>query len=187
MRGKTNPFPSSEFALLGLLFSGPAHGYELHKHITDPNGIGLIWGVKIANLYAQLAKLESRGWISGTVQQEADRPARTEYHLTDEGKNAFKEWLTQKVKHPRDFRQEFMLRYYFLACHNPDLIKVVCSQQLQECQAWLKNTRLKQEKGLEDSFMRSVIEFRVSQIKSMAEWIEWLLANPPTLQQGEKQ
>ena len=185
MRGKTNPFPSSEFALLGLLFNGPAHGYELHKHITNPNGIGLIWGVKIANLYAQLAKLESKGWIAGKVQQEEDRPARTQFHLTHEGKKAFTEWITQLVPHPRDFRQEFMLRYFFLARYKPELIREVCSRQLQECRDWLKNTRRKQEEE-KDSFIRSVIEFRVSQIQSMVEWIEWLLANPPTVQKGEE-
>ena len=55
MRGKTNPFPAFEYALLGLLYREPAHGYELHKIIADPAGIGIIWGIKIANLYAQLA------------------------------------------------------------------------------------------------------------------------------------
>jgi DNA-binding PadR family transcriptional regulator len=185
MRGKTNPFPSSEFALLGLLFSGPAHGYELHKHITDPSGIGLIWGVKIANLYAQLAKLESKGWIEGKIQQKEYRPARTQFHLTNEGKNAFIAWMTQLVQHPRDFRQEFMLRYYFLARHKPELIQEVCSRQLEECRDWLKNIRTKQEKEEKESFIRSVIEFRVSQIQSMVEWIEWLMVNPPTMQKGE--
>ncbi len=182
MRGKTNPFPSSEFALLGLLFSGPAHGYELHKHITDPNGIGLIWGVKIANLYAQLAKLESKGWIAGKVQQEEDRPARTQFHLTNEGKKAFTDWMTQLVLHPRDFRQEFMLRYYLLARHKPELIQGVCTRQLQECRNWLISTRNKQELEVKDSFTRSIIEFRVRQIESMVEWIEWLLDNPPKIQ-----
>ena len=186
MRGKTNPFPSSEFALLGLLYNGPAHGYELHKHITNPNGIGLIWGVKIANLYAQLAKLESKGWIAGVIQQEEDRPARTQFHLTQEGNKAFTEWITQLVPHPRDFRQEFMLRYYFLARFQPELIRDVCVRQLQECQDWLTNTRIKQEKEGKDSFIRSVIEFRVSQIQSMVEWIDWLLANPPTIHKGEE-
>lgn len=187
MRGKTNPFPSSEYALLGMLMAGPAHGYELHKHITDPNGIGLIWGVKIANLYAQLGKLESRGWISGVIQQEADRPARTEYHLTNAGGSAFDEWLLKKVKHPREFRQEFMLRVYFLTLYKPAMLNAVCEKQLEECQEWLKNTRIKQEREKQDSFIHSVIEFRAGQIKSMVDWIEWLLANPPTNQQGEKQ
>lgn len=186
MRGKTNPFPSSEFALLGLLFNGSAHGYELHKHITDQNGIGLIWGVKIANLYAQLAKLETKGWIVGNVEQKEDRPARTQFHLTDEGKKAFTDWMILLVAHPRDFRQEFMLRYYFLARYKPELIRDVCSKQLQECRNWLKNTRLKQGNDEKDSFIRSVIEFRVSQIQSMVNWIEWLLANPPKIQKGEK-
>jgi hypothetical protein len=93
--------------------------------------------------------------------------------------------MTQLVQHPRDFRQEFMLRYYFLSRHKPELIYEVCSRQLKECYDWLKNTRAKQEKEEKESFIRSVIEFRVSQIQSMVEWIEWLMVNPPTIQKGE--
>jgi hypothetical protein len=79
-----------------------------------------------------------------------------------------------------------MLRYYFLARCNPELIRDVCSRQLQECSDWLKNIRSKQENEEKDSFIRSVIEFRYSQIKSMVDWIEWLIANPPTTHQGEE-
>lgn len=186
MRGNINPFPSSEYALLGLLYSGPAHGYELHKHITNPAAIGLIWGIRISNLYAQLAKLENKGWIKGVLQPGEDRPARTQFHLTENGKEKFITWLSELSHHPRDFRQEFLLRYYFLEKFKPEWISEVCSKQLTECQEWLKNIRRKQNLESKDSFAFMVVEFRASQITSMVEWVKWLIAHPPSEKNKER-
>lgn len=181
MRGKTNPFPSFEFALLGLLYGGPAHGYELHKHITNSDGIGIIWGIKISNLYAQLSKLENSGFIKGELQPGEDRPARTEFHLTDKGKNEFQSWLTSLVQHPREIRQEFMLRYYFLASYKPDMLPEICANQLEECQRWLQKSNEMQLESDKDSFSHAIMEFRTSQIKSMVEWLKWIIAHPPLI------
>ncbi len=181
MRGKTNPFPSFEYALLGLLYQGPAHGYELHKTIAEPDGIGMIWGVKISNLYAQLAKLEKAGLIKGEVQTVEDRPARTEFHLTDKGKVEFEGWLNRLVQHPREIRQEFMLKYYLVASLLPDLLPGVCVNQLEECQRWLSNSAKKQKQSGKGSFTHAIMEFRTSQIKSMVDWLQWLIAHPPTI------
>jgi len=188
MRGKTNPFPAFEYALLGLLYREPAHGYELHKIIADPAGIGIIWGIKIANLYAQLAKLERTGLIKGEEQAGEDRPARTEYKLTETGKAAFETWLTDVVQHPREFRQEFMLRYYFLAQYRQDMLNENCQVQLKDCQTWLDNSKKRQETAGKNSFTRAILEFRTSQIQSMVDWLKQLMARPPiTLFPKEKQ
>lgn len=181
MRGKTNPFPSFEYALLGLLYGGRAHGYELHKLITAPDGLGLIWGVKISNLYAQLSKLEKAGLIKGELQPGEDRPARTEFHLTDPGMLEFSNWLTLSVRHPRELRQEFMLRYFFLARYSPAKLEETCRQQLADCQQWLLNLQENQHNLIQKTFSYAIMEFRASQIKSMVEWLEWLIINPPII------
>jgi len=178
MRGKQNPFPAFEYALLGLLYRGPAHGYELHKLIMAPNGIGMIWGVKISNLYAQLAKLEKIGWITGEVQPGEDRPARMEFHLTKNGRKEFLAWMMRLVKHPRDIRQEFMLRYFFLAQYQPESLNEVCQAQLAECRAWLANAINAQQQLKDTSYHYVIMEFRAKQIHSMLQWLEWLIANP---------
>jgi DNA-binding PadR family transcriptional regulator len=182
MRGKTNPFPSFEYALLGLLYRGPAHGYELHKLIMAPHGIGMIWGIKISNLYAQLTKLEKAGWIKGEVQAGEDRPARTEFHLTENGRKEFLSWLPRLVTHPRDIRQEFMLRYFFLAQYQPESLAEICQAQLGECRAWLANTRNSQKQMDKKEYPYVIMEFRASQIDSMLAWLEWLIANPVKFQ-----
>jgi DNA-binding PadR family transcriptional regulator len=174
--GKTNLFKASEYALLGLLHSGPTHGYVLHKRITDESGIGMIWGVKISNLYAQLDKLEQKGFIQGILQPGELRPARKEFSITSEGRKAFNTWLVSLISHPRDFRQEFMVRLFFLTNNNPELLEQVIRRQLEECRNWLQATIYR--KGLisaDSTFEESVYQFRISQIQSMVDWLEWNL------------
>lgn len=123
MNKQTPSLTSSEYALLGLLAAGPCHGYELHRKFADPDGIGLIWGVKISNMYAQLAKLAQRGLISGKLQENEQRPARTQYSLTPGGKQQFISWLHTPVQHPRDFRHDF-----FCSCtlyHNTSPVNLI--------------------------------------------------------------
>ncbi len=173
MRGKPNPFISSEFVLLGLLYEKPTHGYELHKKLTDPDGVGMIWNVKMSNLYAQLDKLAQSGYITGTVQPGETHPNRTEYHITPEGKTALIAWLETTVKHPRDFRQEFMARYYYLIKYFPSKAHDLCQTQLKECRDWLKNTLASQkEMGENMPFKAAVIGFRVNQIQAIIAWLE---------------
>ncbi len=178
MRGNTNPFPSSEFALLGLLYERPTHGYDLHKLITDPDGIGLIWGIKMSNLYAQLDKLENKHLISGELQPGDSRPARKQYHITQDGKRLFEAWLTTEVKHPREFRHEFMLHYYFLMHLFPGQVSDYCQKQHGECLRWLENTLTANQKVEENvQFKKAVMQFRVAQIQSMVNWLTLLTQN----------
>lgn len=173
MRGKINPFTSSEFVLLGLINEKPTHGYDLHKMITDPDAIGMIWNVKMSNLYAQLEKLAQKGFISGVLQAGHTHPNRTEYKITPKGQEVFQDWVKSVVQHPRDFRQEFMARFFFLLKFAPGSIKDFFSRQSLECQVWLENTHKSMREADNDSlFSNAVMEFRVSQIEAITRWLE---------------
>jgi DNA-binding PadR family transcriptional regulator len=175
MRGKPNPFISSEYTLLGLIYEKPTHGYDLHKQLTDPEGIGMIWQVKMSNLYAQLEKLVQKGYITGVVHPGDVHPNRTEYHITKDGKQAFESWLETTVNHPRDFRQEFMARYYFVLKYQPKKAAALCERQHEECKQWLANTLTAKQSILpQNAFKETVIEFRIAQIQSMVNWLNKL-------------
>lgn len=176
MAGKTNPFPSSEYALLGLLIPGPCHGYEIHKQLQDPSGIGMIWGVKMSNLYAQLEKLEKKGLIRGKIQAGDHRPARMEFTLTSEGQQAFEVWLHKLIEHPRDFRQEFMVRLFFLTRYHSDEIPGIVKDQLSLCEKWSqKILEADIAPSRDGSFPNLVYHFRLSQVQSMIDWLKWIL------------
>lgn len=166
---------TTEYALLGFLLEGPCHGYDLHKKLTDPSGIGMIWGIKIANMYAQLDKLARRGFISGEVQEHEQRPARTEYSLTPQGEEEFQRWLFRLIEHPRDFRHDFMARVYFLQHLQPDKLPEMIDQQLDLSQKWLHITENKETAlSTPGTFENITYHFRVSQIQSMVDWLIWL-------------
>lgn len=175
MSRKSNSLSSSEYALLGFLFTGSCHGYELHKRITDPDGVGMIWGVKLSNMYAQLTKLEHKGLITGRLYPGDQRPARMEYSLTAAGKQLFEEWMLELVSHPREFRQEFMVRMYFLSQYHPEQKPRVIGDQLAECERWANATKEKETALTKTgSFQNIVYQFRFSQIQSMVDWLKWL-------------
>jgi DNA-binding PadR family transcriptional regulator len=174
MTGKPNPFPASEYALLGFLYSGPSHGYDLHKKLKEPAGIGLIWGVKIANMYAQLEKLAIKGLINGHVIANDQRPARMEYSLTEAGKTEFLDWLFRVVEHPRDFRHDFMTKLHFLWKYFPDKLEDVIDNQLAKCEKWSKETARKEASlSTPGTFENLTFHFRLSQIQSMVDWLKW--------------
>lgn len=172
-RGKTNPFPEFQYALLGQLMAGPTYGYVLHKQLSNPQGIGLIWQVNLPNLYAVLEQLEKKGWLSVTLQPGDSRPGRKVYQLTGEGRAEFEAWLSTPVTHPRAIRQDFMLKLNYLQVHQPDQVPVLMRTQLSHCRTWLKNARdaVKRASGGE-SFSQSVYRFRVLQVQAMVDWLE---------------
>ncbi len=169
MRGKPNPFTSSEFIVLGLIYEKPSYGYDLHKQITDPDNLGMIWHINMSNLYALLEKLAQKGYIQGAIKPGETHPNRTEYKISPEGKKAFKAWLGTTVLHPRDFRNEFMSRFYFLLKLLPDQVTVFCAKQLDECRLWLSKIKIETEHSV---FKGSVLRFRYKQIKAIVEWLE---------------
>jgi len=184
MAGKINPFPSSEFALLGFLYPGASYGYELHKKITEATGIGMVWGVKMSNLYAQLDKLERKGLISGNLRFSDSHPDRMEYFLTPAGKDSFENWLNRIVEHPRDFRQEFMVRIFFMSRYKPERVPAFLQAQIKECERWIIATNEKGDKlTRKGSFENLVFQFRALQIQSMVDWLKWIHSQLPILNQ----
>lgn len=175
MTNNADFLPTTEYALLGFLSQGPSHGYDLHKKLTNPEGIGMIWGVKIANMYAQLGKLARKGFIRGELQENEQRPARTEYSLTPAGEKEFQRWLTRLIEHPRDFRHDFLARVYFLLRLQPEKLPGLIDAQLAIAQRWLANTTEKENALTKPAtFENLTYHFRVSQIHSMVDWLVWL-------------
>ena len=67
---------SPEYALLGFLSQQQAHGYELHRRLTEE--LGQVWHVSLSQTYNILTRLERQGYIAGKTfeQEKAPQPAR---------------------------------------------------------------------------------------------------------------
>ena len=163
-----------EIALLGFLVAGAKHGYELHKEISDPMGIGGVWHVKIGKMYSMLKNLEKQGLIKATSGQEGNRPPKTTYFLTKQGKNTFYDWMITPIQHGRDLRILFLLKIYLMRRDDPDFKKKIISKQKTECEKWKEYYKVgSQERHKENSFLWFVKKYRSSQIDGFINWLNW--------------
>jgi len=169
-----NNIQETEIAILGILMDSPMHGYQIYKQITSLSDIGVIWKIKIANLYAILKKLESAGFVRSEVIQENNRPAKNRYELTEEGRKLFLHWISNPVKRGRDFRIVFLMKLYFAYQKGEKHVKYLIARQKEACKSWLIKWQLEISSNHEqDGFKPFIIQFRKTQVCAYLEWLEW--------------
>lgn len=76
------------FYILGLLMRyGPQHGYRIRqimeKEIAD------FAQIKLPTIYYHLEKLLEKGCVSAVEERDGNRPEKTVYRITDEGRKCF--------------------------------------------------------------------------------------------------
>jgi DNA-binding PadR family transcriptional regulator len=125
------PRPSTlGLAVLGLLEVGPLHPYGLQRLIK-------LWGkdqvVNVgqrANLYRTINRLEAAGLVAvHSTEREQQFPERTVYELTDAGRQAAREWLTDMLETPRYEFPEFPAALSFVMVLGPDETRSVLERR----------------------------------------------------------
>lgn len=172
--------------LLGLLMSGPRHGYELHQEIEQD--LRAVWRIGLSQLYAQLKQLQEAGLVVAQMEPQPDRPPRKMYEVTDKGREAFLHWLRQPTPYLRLMRVEFLLRLYLfdrLSLPGVEQLiaaqRAVCGQQAQHF-----GQAAAQAGG---GFSQLVNEFRRGQMEAAIRWLdrcsEVRFGRSPVLAQGQ--
>lgn len=162
--------PSIEYSLLGLLGEKPMHGYELYQELSQKSGLGLIWTVKQAQLYAILARLETKGLIAAELIVSGPRPARKVFHLTEEGEVAFAAWLREPANR-RDFRLDFLAKLLSARGKGPDVAAALVVEQRRLCGQWLDDMRSRGAGCAPGSLDSLVYRYRIGQLEAMASWL----------------
>jgi PadR family transcriptional regulator, regulatory protein AphA len=166
-----DPTPSIEYSLLGLLEERPMHGYELHRELSRKTGLGLIWTVKQAQLYAILAKLEGEELIAADIVAQEGRPARKVFHLTRKGRKAYSEWVLSPVPR-KDFRLDFLAKLYFAQRDGRASAEALLGAQSELCSAWIDEMRARGEACEERSLDSLVYRYRIGQLEAMSAWLD---------------
>jgi DNA-binding PadR family transcriptional regulator len=107
-----------EYKLLGMLARQPMSGYDLASHLKQrlvPFG-----PISHTQIYPALASLERQGLVRyHVVEQQAVRPDKKVYELTEEGRNALRQWVESPT--PLVFLyDEFFLKAYSLWLADPE-------------------------------------------------------------------
>ncbi len=162
---------SPEMALLGLLYSGSGHGYELHrKVITD---LGQLWHLSQSQAYAILKRLETQGDVSAQEIAQKKLPSRQLLRMTAQGRKKFLKWLdAPSGGSTRAIRMEFITRLYFLKMYFPEKITQAFDQQRAEANTHIQRLeRTLAELPREQIYNRMSLDMRLKQLNLVLEWL----------------
>ena len=170
----------AEYALLGLLWDGPRHGYELHRAFGTDQELGSICHLEQSQLYAFLKKLEHLGYLESTLEPQEGRPPRRVVGLSAKGRHTFRQWIEAPVPRPREVRLLFLLKLYFARTFGKETVLALIRRQIEACQDFLKkiDDGVHLTKGQMTASGEELQDFRVivhlARIRQIEATIGWL-------------
>ncbi|NMC55482.1 MAG: PadR family transcriptional regulator [Chloroflexi bacterium] len=157
-----------EHALLGFLLNGAMHGYDIHRQMMNPQGLGQVWQIKQSQLYALLNRLEQEGFVTTVLEAQESRPPRKMFSLTETGRQTFLQWTSAPVPHGRDMRLDFLVKLFFARQISPNAAETLIELQRETCQQW----QLNREDNSPGTFEWLISEFRRGQTDAMLVWLD---------------
>lgn len=104
--GKETPL-SVKHAILGLLAGRPLHGYELKGGFEE---LVPTTEINVGQVYTTLDRLSRDRLVTYEVVNQAERPDKKVYALTEEGRKELKEWLATPSTVDLNLRNETFLK-----------------------------------------------------------------------------
>lgn len=158
--------------LLGLLYGGASHGYDLHRRVST--SLGQVWHLSQSQAYAILKRLETKGDISMQELAQEKLPPRQLLHITDQGRSRFLAWLeTTSGGSARAIRMEFVTRLYFLNLYMPEKLSLAFDRQQEEARAHLVRLEAILNSLPEEQIYNHLsLDLRLRQLKSVLDWLD---------------
>jgi DNA-binding PadR family transcriptional regulator len=100
---------TTSYAVLGLLAIKPWTTYELIQQIG--RGVDRLWPRSRSKLFEEPKKLVAHGLAESSPARTGKRP-RTQYAITDDGRQALAEWLAAQSEQPL-LESEHLLKVFF--------------------------------------------------------------------------
>ena len=102
-------------------------GYDLARSFDS--SLGFFWQASHQQIYLELRKLESKGWLNSEEITQTGKPNRIIYELTDEGHQALEQWVYTNTK-ARVTKDELFVKLYNLNQHNaPHIAKEIAKRK----------------------------------------------------------
>lgn len=168
---REEPLTPVQYAILGLLRTQAAHGYELQRSFATGSDLGDVVRVEQASLYGTLKDLAARGLIEGAEVREGLRPPRTVYSLSKRGERVLDAWMRTPVERLRQVRLDFLLKVYFARQRSEAMVRALVDAQVATCHRYLADLEARAAEFSPESFGYVVTESRTSAARSTLEWL----------------
>src|SRR3954452_17701724 len=96
--------------VLGFLSLGARTGYDIKAYAE--RSVRFFWGASFGQIYPELKRLERAGLIESRHEPRGGL-RRTEYELTDAGRDALRAWLRSTDRLLFSYRDEGLLKFFF--------------------------------------------------------------------------
>jgi DNA-binding PadR family transcriptional regulator len=117
-------------AVLSYLTRRPMHPYELARTLRE-HGDARSIKFNHGSLYMVVQQLAKAGFVvAQETVREGQRPERTVYALTDEGRDELREWLRELVEEPEHEYPRFVAALSLIAALPPDEVVELLGRRL---------------------------------------------------------
>lgn len=128
--GPTPELSPGEWAVLGALATGPAHGFAVAQLLSPSGAIGRVWAVRRPVVYQSLKKLVALRLVAERAVEPGVRgPRRTVLAPTPAGRRAVRCWMATPVEHVRDVRSELLLKLAVIDRAGGDPLPLLAAQR----------------------------------------------------------
>jgi DNA-binding PadR family transcriptional regulator len=118
-------------AVLSYLTMKPMHPYELSRTLRD-NGDARSIKFNHGSLYMVVQQLARAGFIAEIeTSREGQRPERTVYAITDDGRREAREWLSELIAQPEHEYPHFVTALSLVAALPPDQVVPLLRTRLE--------------------------------------------------------
>ena len=104
--------PATSYAILGLISFGEMSGYDV-KRFADRSIGYFFWSPASSQIYAELRRLRSLGYVRDREVRQERRPDKRLYRITGDGEQALQRWLERSDVTPDMSKSLFLLKLFF--------------------------------------------------------------------------
>lgn len=158
-------------ALLVLLASGAAHGYELKQQLEKLLGAAYPQP-NVGQIYVTLARLEKAGLIEGEEVSQSSRPNKKTYRITSAGRESVDLWFDEVADEPR-VRDEFFMKLALATDTGlADHITLINKQRRQYLNTMRELSRLSAAEDRDNRVAQLLIEGAMLHLQADLDWLE---------------
>ncbi|MCD7441965.1 PadR family transcriptional regulator [Streptomyces lincolnensis] len=165
-------------AVLAMLWQKPMHPYEIAQTLRR-QGKDSSTKINYGSLYTVVQSLEKHGFVEVTdVERQGNRPERTVYGITADGRQETTEWMSDLVAFPAKEFPVFETALSLLAVLPPDDVARLLEERLKALEVKAASGRGALEK-LYETLPRLFLvesEYELHMVEAEAEWVRGFLA-----------
>jgi DNA-binding PadR family transcriptional regulator len=152
---------------LGLLESGPRHGYDLKRAYDERFGHGR--AVHYGQVYSTLSRLLRDGLVEVDGVEPGEGPERKRYAITEAGVTDVERWLGQPEKPTLHLQNTLYTKVVLALLTGRPAAEVLDTQRAEHLRLMRELTRRKTEGDLSDQL---VCDFGLFHLEADLRWLE---------------